>query len=271
MSTSQLRTRALSLRALACAVLVPFAAACGGLTDTSSEIGRYAAVTITARSTSATAATGTATAIVFDSYSALVPNSTLERRETCQVLTYTPTVNELRGQLRAGNAVGFSVGASNLSLEYDDNRMRYSLPAAGTFTYGRGDVATITIPGVAQGYPASSISVKLAEPVIPGAMVNPTPGLPFTVLWNETGDPTALVIISLRYGSSAGSIGEQIYCTATDDGQFELSSSALLSFHASPAATRNLSITRFRTNQTLLDPRTLLHVGTSADTVIALR
>ncbi|HYW30766.1 MAG TPA: hypothetical protein VE869_04600 [Gemmatimonas sp.] len=259
--------------AVACAVAVPLVTACSTLTDTSSQIGRYAAVSIAARSSSADAATGTATVIVFDAYTAIVPNSTLERRETCRFLSFEGTTPDMRGQQRAGDAVGFQVGARNLSLEYDAVRMRYALPSAGTFAYAKGDVATITIPGAAGGYPASNISVKLAEPVVPGVIAVPAPGEPFSVRWNAVSDPTSLVIISLRYGTGgAGSaLSEQLYCTATDDGLFEIQASSLFNFQSSPVATRSLSITRFRSNQSLIDPRTLIFVGSTADSVIALR
>jgi hypothetical protein len=133
-------------------------------------------------------------------------------------------------------------------------------------------VAQVSIPGSAGAFPAQNISVKLAEPLLPQALTLPQPGLPLPVRWNATNDPTAAVIIQLKYAdpTSSSFANRQVYCEVKDDGAFDIPANGLTSFLISPANLRSLTLTRWRTNEVLPDAKTVLHIVTSVDTVVAL-
>ena len=133
-----------------------------------------------------------------------------------------------------------------------------------------GDLAVATIPGAADAYPASTISVRLAEPIVPGAVTVPAAGVVLPVTWNAGGDSTAAVILSLRYANPSNSSygNEQIYCTLKDDGRFEIPASALGPFLAAPNSTRSLRLTRWRTREALLDAKTILHIASAVDSTV---
>jgi hypothetical protein len=263
-------------RVSACALLFAAAAvalgACNDLTEYESSTTRYGAVNIRGKGTSATAAQASATVVFVDAITAAVPNSALQEKDVCAYGFYEQQP-EVRGQQRAGASVGLTVGTNALTLPYEDANLRYATPAAQPFSYSAGDVAQATIPGLANVFPASSISLKLAEPILPGDITTPAPGSPFVITWNGTNDATTAVLLSLRYaqGSAANSPIEQIYCSLRDDGRHELVSNTLNAFLTSPVSSRTLSLTRFRTNETLLNDSTLLFIGSSIDTVIVLR
>ena len=247
--------------------------ACTKLTEYEGTTNRYGAVNISAKSTSATAATARATATFFEAVTASVPNSTLQPKDVCQFAFFDSLAAEQRGQHRAGDAIGLTVGSTNISLPYEEANLRYATPATQRFSYEAGNVVQATVPGLTDVFPATGISVKLAEPIIPGPVTVPLPGQPLAVTWNATNDESAVVNVSLRYriGSGTNVAMEQLLCSARDDGQFEIPSSTLENFRTSPASFRSVSFTRFRTNLVQPDDRTVLFIGSSIDTVVTLR
>jgi hypothetical protein len=247
--------------------------ACTNLTEYEGVTNRIGAVNIHGKATSATTATARATATFFEAITASVPNSAAQEKDVCRYAPYDSIPSEVRGLNRAGDAIGLSVGGASVSLPFEDANLRYATPAAQRFAYTAGNVAQATIPGLTDVYPGSSISVRLAEPIIPGPITNPVFGQPFAITWNATNDTTAAVNISLRYGVGSGSnVGlEQILCSARDDGAFDIPANLQESFRTSPVNTRSMSLTRFRTNVSRLDDRTLLFIGSSIDTAFVLR
>jgi hypothetical protein len=127
----------------------------------------------------------------------------------------------------------------------------------------------VSIPG-GERFPASNVTVKLAEPIIPGAVAIPAAGQPLVVTWNATNDATTAVRLSLRYANPASSTfaNEQVFCSLRDDGRTEIPANALASFLASPNARRSLTLTRFRTNEARPGPNALLHIATTVDTTV---
>jgi hypothetical protein len=247
--------------------------ACTKLTEYQGVTNRYGAVNIHGKATSATAATARATATFFDAITAAIPNSTAQEKDVCQYAEFDSLPSEARGQNQAGDAIGLSIAGASVSIPYEAANLRYATPTASRFSYAAGNVAQATIPGLTNVYPGASISVKLAEPILPGLITAPGVNAPIPVTWNGTNDSTAVVNVSLRYrvGSGTNVAMEQIICSARDDGAFEIPSSALQAFRVAPVETRTLSLTRFRTNFAELDDHTVLFIGSSIDTVFALR
>lgn len=247
--------------------------ACSKLTEYVPTTNRYGSINIEGDGTSATSVSAAPSAVFFEAVSAGVPNSAgADQQSDACVFSTIEAPTEGRG-FDAGTSIALAVGSTTLSVPYNATTARYAFPTTQRFTYNAGETAQITVPGSAN-FPASAISVKLAEPILPGAVALPAAGSPLVITWNATNDATAAVLISARYANPASSTtaNEQIFCSAKDDGRFEIPSNALTALRASPASLRTLTLTRFRTNESLLsDNKTLLHVATTVDTVLALR
>lgn len=245
-------------------------AACGTLTEANPVTNRYGAVNITAKNKSASTATANATVVFFTSFSAAVPNSATQAVDQCTFATVDTVTTPVTGVSKAGTSIALAVGSNTISLPYQDGLFRYGNAFDSPFVYASGDAAVATIPGATDVFPASNISVKLAEPIIPGAIALPAFGTNLAVTWNASGDTTTAVLLSLRYANPTTSAfgNEQILCALKDDGRFEVPSSGLTAFLAAPNATRSLKLTRWRTREALLDAHTILHIATSIDSTV---
>jgi hypothetical protein len=97
-------------------------------------------------------------------------------------------------------------------------------------------------------------------------------GQPFTVTWNGTNDPTAAIILAIKYANPANATyaNEQIYCALRDDGSHTIAAAGLVGFLGSPANRRSVTLTRWRTVEAQPAARTLLHVASSVDTTVVV-
>ncbi|MCA0376470.1 MAG: hypothetical protein LCH84_12520 [Gemmatimonadetes bacterium] len=241
--------------------------ACGSLTE-AVALSQYGSISISGRSQGTAQARATATAIFFESGNLSVPNSARQQSDQCLIAAIDTATSVVRGQKNVGNVTVTSAGAT-LPLAFADAFARYELATTSSLTYRPGDNAVVTIPG-GSGFPSTSIAVRLAEPIVPGAITVPAAGQPMTVTWNATNDTTSAVIVALRYAFPATSTypNEQVYCAVRDDGTFEVPAAAMTAFLGSPNALRSLRLTRWRTNFLQPNLATTLHVATSVDTVV---
>ncbi len=248
-------------------------AACTNLTEANPTTSRYGAVAIRAVGGPNNSASANATAIFFDAFTAAIPNSALQRNNQCVYAAVDTASQEVRGVKRAGDAITLAVGGTNVPLAYDATYNRYSNPENSPFTYTSGQEVQATIPGEGTAYPAATISVRLAEPLNVGPTSVPAGTEPMSFTWNAVSDSTSAIILSLRYANPSTSPypNEQIYCSLEDDGTHQLSTSVLAAFLASPNSLRFLQITRWRTREAVLDPRTVLHIATSVDTTVTFQ
>jgi hypothetical protein len=208
--------------------------------------------------------------VFFDAFTASVPDSYSQRSDQCTFSNVDTTKSVTTGVLKAGTSISFAYGSSTLSLPFDSTLLRYANPSATPFVYSNGDIARVSVPGVAGGFPASTISVPLAEPVIPGDVQVPPFGSPLNITWTASADTTSAIILALKYANPVTSpyANEEIYCALKDDGAFSLPATALTYFLAAPGATRTLQLTRWRTRAVLIDDKTLLHIASSVDTIV---
>ena len=254
------------------AALVVIAAlgACTKLTEYTASTNRYGSVNIKGKSTSTSEARAAASAFFFEAVIAAVPNSARQQDDQCVFTALDTNPPAVPNSARAGASLALTTGATSVTLPFEDLNFRYATPVAQPFTYRAGDMAQVTVPGNGDVYPASSISVKLAEPLLPGAVTLPAANQPLVISWNATNDTTSAILLSLRYARPASSTNanEQIFCSVKDDGRYDIPAAALASFLASPASLRSLQLTRFRTNESRLDGRTLLHIATTVDTIV---
>lgn len=237
-------------------------------------ITKYGAISLLGASGTGGNATATASAIFFQSYAVSVPDSR-SQSNTCQISTVDTTHTTSPGALRAGSALSLLIGTGGITtqrdLNYESASARY-LTSTPT-TYKANDSATVAIPGDATGFPASSIKIRLAEPVLPQDVIMPVDGTSMQVRWNASSDTTTAVILSLKYANPASSpyANEQIICALKDDGAEDIVNTALGPFSLSPVASRSLKLTRWRTNSATLVDGSFLHIVTTVDTLVKLK
>lgn len=247
--------------------------ACNALDNTAPPTNRYASFSVRAKNTTENRALASATAIIFEAFSAGVPNSALQRNDQCVYAPVDTSTAPVKGVKKAGSPATLGIGTTTVNLPYDDLLFRYATPENQPFTYTRGDVVQASIPGDPSVYPAATISVPLAEAIIPGVIRLPTGTEAMSFTWNAAIDSTSAVILSLRYANPATSpyANEQIYCSLNDDGSHLLPSTVLTAFMASPNSMRSLQLTRWRTRESFPDSRTILHIASSVDTTITFQ
>lgn len=248
------------------------AGACNSVAVSEPVQRRLGAIAIQGRATSATQVDATATVVVFDVLSAPFPNSSLSQTDQCVFLPVDTTTVVTRGVKRAGASVALQVAGRSTTLPFDAALLRYATPESTTFVYSAGEIAQVTIPGESGTFPAASISVPLVAPILPGAVALPAAGQPLTVTWQPGTDASAAVILSVKYSNPASVpfANEQILCRLRDDGMHTIGGSNLVQLLATPAARRSLTLTRWRTNEVVIDDRTLLHIVSSVDTTLAI-
>lgn len=245
-------------------------AACGSLTE-SVQLAQYGFIGITGRSAGTGQARATATAMFIESGLVSLQNSARQQSDQCLIAAVDTTTVVPRGQKNVGN-VTFASGTTTGAFAFVDAFSRYDFSATSPFTYRPGDNALVSVGG-AGIFPSTSISVRLAEPIVPGALTLPAVNTPWTITWNAVSDSTSAVILVLKYAypSTTAYANEQVYCALKDDGTYELPAAAITAFLASPNALRSLRLTRWRTNLVTPDNNTTLHVATSVDTVVVFR
>ena len=271
---SSLRTtlaRALRPRVLVVLATVGMAAsgmaACGSLTE-AVNLSQYGFVNIAARSAGTGQARASATALFIETGLVSLPNSARQQSDQCLIAAVDTSTVVVRGQNNVG-AVNFTSGTTTGAFTFADAFSRYDFAAASPFTYRTGDNALISVGGAGL-FPSTSISVRLAEPIAPGALTLPAAGAAWTVTWNATNDTTSAVILVLKYAypSTTTYPNEQVYCALKDDGTFDVPAAAMTAFLASPNALRSLRLTRWRSNLVTPNLNTTLHIATSVDTVV---
>jgi hypothetical protein len=177
------------------------------------------------------------------------------------------TVQIARGDRAAGTSIGITVAGATRQLPYSSADARYATPESAPLVYGAGDVAQVSVPGEGAGFPAIAGSVKLAEPLALGPLAIPAAGANFTVTWNGTNDPTAAIILQLKYAnpSTSPAANEQVYCALRDDGSVVIPGGLLTQFLASGPPKRSITLVRWRTNLVTTNAANL-HLTTSIDT-----
>lgn len=244
--------------------------ACSSITDSNTPLINYGAITITGKNATEGRATATINAVFFQGLSTTAPNSALQQGDQCQYAYIDTTSGSATGSLKAGESLALTFAGASVAMPYSTAFLRYEPAVGSALSYTSGDAATISIPGLAGTFPAAAISVKLAEPIVPGPLALPAEGAPLDVTWNATNDATAAIILSVRYGATATATAqnEQIYCALKDDGAFQVPASGLGAFLASPSALRSVTLVRWRTQEVRPDSSSLVHVVSTVDTIV---
>lgn len=244
--------------------------ACASATESNSSIGNYGTITISGKPIPGNRVAASVQAVFFQGISASAPNSALQQGDRCAYAFLDTATTRATGSLKVGESLALTFAGTTVNMPFSQALSRYEPVVGATLSYTAGDSASVRIPGPPGVFPASSISVQLAEPIIPGPISLPATGAPMDVTWNGTNDPTAAVILSVRYGATPTATvpNEQIYCALKDDGAFQIPASGLVPLLASPSNLRSVSLLRWRTREVRPDTLNLLHVVSTVDTVV---
>ncbi|MEO7362850.1 MAG: hypothetical protein ABI120_21135 [Gemmatimonadaceae bacterium] len=263
--------RATTVRLFAAVLLVPLAS-CLSVVDNNNNLYQYGAVTVRGLGGGAQASAN-ASGVFFSALSASIPDSRLVQN-SCAFSAVDTTTPVSRGDLRAGSAVTLisGAGSSKTTTTLSFNSTNVSYVGAEGFSYKAGDSATVSVPGDAAGFPGSSVTVRLAEPIIPADITTPLANDPMLVRWN-VGDSTSAIILSIKYANPITSTyaNEQVVCSLRDDGAEDIAATALGPFLLSPLAKRSVKITRWRTSAVQPGTRSLLHIVSTVDSTAKLK
>lgn len=268
-----MHSRFFRARLLAAALGVVGLAACENLSSDPPPIRRWGSIGIEGTTSSATTVDASVMAIFFDAPQAAITNSTAAAaNDACRLFGLDADTVDLEGTNQAGETLALTVGQQTIPMTWKPFFFRYESDEQTPFTYSSGQSATINIPGNGDVYPAGSISVQLAEPlIVPDVTMSATQ--PMTITWNATNSSSSAVLLNLLYASpgSTGSANMLLSCELKDDGNLQIPQNLLTDFMASPTVHRKLVMTRFRTNQVDLDSRTLLHINSAVVTDVTLK
>lgn len=261
-------------RLLGVAVLGTSLAGCFKSITEGSENTRYGAISVAGFPAAGGNAIATGNAIFFQAFAVNIPDSRVQSNG-CQYSAVDTTQTFSIGQMKAGTSLSMVFGAGAATTQRD---MSFDLAGTryvtdGPTAYKANDSVTVTIPGDAAGFPASSIKLRLAEPLLPPDVTVPTGTEPMAIRWNASPDSTTAIILALRYANPPTSkyANEQIVCALKDDGAEDLPASALGPFNLSPVTMRSLKLTRWRTKAFNPTDRSLLHIVTTIDTLVKLK
>ena len=266
------KARTTVVHLFAAVVLAPLAS-CLNVADNSNNLYQYGAITVRALGGGAAQVSASTSGVFFSALSASIPDSRVVQN-SCAFSAVDTTTPASKGDLRAGAAVTLLTGAgsSKTTTTLAFNSTNVSYVGSSGFTYKTADSATVAVPGDAAGFPASSVTVRLAEPIIPADITVPLANDPMVVRWN-VGDSTSAIILSIKYANPINSTyaNEQVLCSLRDDGAEDIAATALGPFLLSPAAKRSVKITRWRTNAVQPGTRSLLHIVSTVDSTAKLK
>ena len=119
--------------------------ACDSLDQTAPTANRYASFSIRGKNAPNNRATASATAIIFEAYTAGVPNSALNRTDQCVFSAVDTSTAPVKGVKKAGQTATLGIGGTTVPMPYEDALFRYATPENVTFSYNRGDVVSAAV------------------------------------------------------------------------------------------------------------------------------
>ena len=249
--------------------------AVGGCSDLSSDpppIRHWGTAVIEGTTTAENTVAATARALFFDAATAAVTNSTAAAQtDACGTFGVDTSTVETVGKNQAGESLALKIGEQTIPMNWVPVSFWYASPTATPFTYTSGQSVALTVPGNGDVYPAGTVSVVLAEPLIVPSVTVQT-NQPLDITWNGSSTTSSAVLLNLIYASPGSGYGNrQVICELKDDGAAVIPTSLLADFYTSPPVYRKLTLTRFRTNQVDIDSRTLLHINSSVSTTATLQ
>lgn len=237
--------------------------ACSDSTSPGSRQSSYAIINVAASSETPAGALVRPTAAFFRSDPIALPTSLLQV-DACEVQPITAGVSASLF-LDAGDSIvaETSMDTAFLRPPAAPASPIYTIPAPG-LSVTLGTAVKFTIPGDANGFPASSITARTAEsfefsPI--SASIGEGENLALT--WTPRGDATSTMLVYLQYASSGSpTANSQVFCSLVDDGSHTISATLLDEYQRSSTSLRVNRASRLRTTLKILDNAVLLVIAT---------
>lgn len=247
-------------------------AGCSDLNAPQQELWTFGSIVLDGQNASETEVDATAMAIFFRSASAAIIYSDSMRNDRCDITNIDTTTVDVEGQLRAGETLSLQISGSQYDMAWSNFFARYQVEEPPVIRYTAGNTVQISVPS-SDEFPATSVSVLAAEPLLAPPVATGEGSQPLTVTWNASSNNTTAILLSLRYATSptVGYGDRQIVCELRDSGQATISGATLQEFRNSPIADRSLTLTRLRSNHVTLPNNNLLHVLSTVKTSVPLQ
>lgn len=160
--------------------------------------------------------------------------------------------------LEAGAALTAMVsgGSAQVTRVAAGLTIRYEMAAGLGLAYTPGDTLEVLVPGAAEGFPATSIRVRTAEPFDVDPMTPPAIDEPLTVFWSPPPVPGSLMTLALRYSTVTGGLpNAEIYCVFADDGSGTVPALFASIYASTDPATRSYEFNRVRESEVIIANR----------------
>ncbi len=155
--------------------------------------------------------------------------------------------------LDAGPSLGWVQGATNTQLVklVSGNVITYAAGPAAGIPAQPGQLVTLTIPGADPGFPAMTVTARLAEPLTGLGPINPNPapgqGLALTWTPTNTVNDSAKVEFRIQFSTGGSTPTDEIICRLDDDGAHTIDQGQLFGWRNATDASRQVLASRFRT------------------------
>lgn len=177
----------------------------------------------------------------------------------CQVGGFNTGTTLPPRTLEAGAALTAMVSGNSAQLNRVATglNIRYEMAAGLGLAYTPGDTLEVVVPGAAEGFPATSIKVRTAEPFDIDPMAPPSVDQPLTVYWTPPLQAGSLMTLALRYSTNPGSNVQnaEIYCVFADDGEGTVPAIFATIYASTEPASRSYEFNRVRQSQVFIASR----------------
>lgn len=163
------------------------------------------------------------------------------------------------GSLNAGDSLSFTVQglSESATRRQAGSLIRYAMRDLDFLSFASGDTLTLTVPGEADGFVATSAKIRLAESFIADTIPDQVNGLPLELSWTPATATGSFMIVSLRYATapSMSAPNTEIFCIFDDDGTGSIPASYAQAWASSNVATQEYAFTRAREALVVVDSK----------------
>ena len=149
--------------------------------------------------------------------------STVQERDTCVRRPGFPSspAGVLPATISAGTPLELTLSGNEIELVMNVTEFSIAYaPVIETFESVPGDVATLSVPGDVDGFPAFDLSAKTAEAFTAGPVPTYPSPTPITFTWTAAEEAGSRMSVTLQYFLNQQA--EHVYCELVDDGSHTL-------------------------------------------------
>jgi hypothetical protein len=154
--------------------------------------------------------------------------------------------------LDAGATLSWTEGANNTQLVklVNGTVITYTSAAVAGIPSTPGALVTLAAPGATPGFPALSVTARLAEPLTGIGPINPDPpaGQGLALAWtpSTTANDSAKVEFRIQYSTGGTTPTDEVICRLDDDGAHTVENGQLFGWRNAVDASRRVIASRYR-------------------------